>query len=175
MNLINTTKQRQTELREQYYFDCACIKCFRDNKFGDRQVASNLKHQEVELAKEGSLICINCKNYIAISQLSLPEICCQNCKYPVPFDQIQQHKKSAADFVSYVEKNSQGHPEPLTQVIIFVLELITNSNKTDTFSTFMLYNNHNCISFSTGTNFLKKCLKSLFRQTGQWYKFNSPN
>ena len=39
-NLLNTTKQRQIELREQYYFDCACIKCFRDNKFGDRQVAS---------------------------------------------------------------------------------------------------------------------------------------
>ena len=125
-NLLNTTKQRQIELREQYYFDCACIKCFRDNKFGDRQVASNLKHQEIELAKEGSLICINCKNYIAISQLSLPEICCQNCKSTVPFDQIQQHKKSAADFVSYVEKNSQGHPEPLTQVIIFFLELMTN-------------------------------------------------
>ena len=157
-NLLNTTKQRQIELREQYYFDCACIKCFRDNKFGDRQVASNLKHQEIELAKEGSLICINCKNYIAISQLSLPELCCQNCKSIVPFDQIQQHKKSAADFVSYVEKNSQGHPEPLTQVIIFFLELITNSNKADTFSTLKLYNHHNCISFSMGTNFLKKCM-----------------
>ena len=62
-NLINKTCQRKQELKEQYYFDCSCIKCDINKSVGP--ILSNAI-REIELAKEGSLMCPNCKNCVII-------------------------------------------------------------------------------------------------------------
>ena len=76
-NLINQTCQRKQELKEQYYFDCSCIKCDINECVGS---ISSKPIREIELAKEGSLMCPNCKNCVLIPSNPGKSQICLNIK-----------------------------------------------------------------------------------------------
>jgi hypothetical protein len=62
-NLINKTCQRKRELKEQYYFNCSCIKCGINET---PESTSLTAIREIEQAKEGSMMCPNCQNCVLI-------------------------------------------------------------------------------------------------------------
>ena len=69
-NLIEKTSVRKQNLKEQYYFDCNCIKCNRKEEINFPGVDQNVALYEMELAKEGSLMCHACRNCIVIPKTS---------------------------------------------------------------------------------------------------------
>ena len=64
-NLINKAQRRKSDLKDQYYFNCTCDKCNIDkSEFSSVITKNTLKLNE--LAKEGSLLCRNCKGCIPV-------------------------------------------------------------------------------------------------------------
>ena len=64
-NLINKAQRRKSDLKDQYYFNCTCDRCNID-KSELSCVITKTTLQLNELAKEGSLLCRNCKSCIPV-------------------------------------------------------------------------------------------------------------
>ena len=64
-NLINKAQRRKSDLKDQYYFNCTCDRCNID-KSELACVITKTTLQLNELAKEGSLLCRNCKGCIPV-------------------------------------------------------------------------------------------------------------
>ena len=64
-NLINKAHRRKSDLKDQYYFNCTCDRCNID-KSEHACVITKTTLQLNELAKEGSLLCRNCKSCIPV-------------------------------------------------------------------------------------------------------------
>ena len=62
-NLINKTSRRKQDLKEQYYFECTCGNCAVQEYQGTIPATAC---DEMELAKQGSLLCPNCKNCVFV-------------------------------------------------------------------------------------------------------------
>lgn len=117
-NLINKSKRRKDDLKEQYYFNCSCEMCFpKSIDASNKTVNSSF---QIERAKEGSLLCQNCSGCVLICSTKGDSDCdttpsCENCNKKISTEQIKKHKQLTNEVISTVVENRGGHPEPLEQ------------------------------------------------------------